>query len=61
MATLSFDELVMFLIEADDWENSSPKLAMPRVAPILDDKGNLTVMFAETLNISIVWVLVVLV
>ena len=53
MVTQSLDELVMFLIEADDWENSLPEIYMPMIAAILDDEGTLTIIYKGPLGVSI--------
>ena len=38
-------EAVNFMIIADDWEHSVPKLKMPDVYAVLDDNGDLYIMF----------------
>lgn len=53
MATQSFDELVQFIIIADDWENSTPEISLPIVHAFLEKEGDLTLVFEGKITVSI--------
>lgn len=53
MRTKSLDEIVLYIVMADDWENSTPKLKFPDVYALLDDKGDLYVMFEGGMIVTI--------
>ena len=46
-------EAVNFMIIADDWEHSVPKLKMPDVYAVLDDKGDLYIMFKGSMEMIV--------
>lgn len=53
MTTQSFDEVIEFVIIADDWEHSQPELNMPDAYAILDDEGNLYVKFEGHVSVVV--------
>jgi len=53
LRTRSLKEVIVYLVTADDWENSTPKLEFPDVYAFLDKKGDLYVTFENKMLMTI--------
>ena len=53
LQTQTLDEVFDFIIIADDWEHSDPKLILPDVYAILDKDGTLYITYKEPIKVTI--------
>lgn len=53
LRTKSLREVYTYLVMADDWENSIPKLRMPDAYAFMDDKGDLYITFEDSMYMTI--------
>lgn len=53
LRTKSLRQVYTYLVMADDWENSIPKLTMPNAYAFMDDKGDLYVTYEGSMLMTI--------
>lgn len=53
LETRTFEEVIDYIITADDWECSSPEFYTLDAHAILDNDGNLYIIFEEPMNMII--------